>query len=451
MEFNAEMLEPVVKAINDILRIFGLSLTQRNLAWGLGQIAVVLLAFALAKFTAKRIEPTIEKRIRELSLTPARLRLSAIFLRRVHLMIFVLLLWFSVSVFRAVTWDSRSFFLAAMASLASAWLVISIVSRVIRNRTLARIIAFVGWVLASLQILGILPQSIAIADEIAVQLGEFRLSILLVVQGVLLLSTLFWAAFFFAKLLDRQFAAFEDISPTMRVLIGKLSRFVLLALATLIGLSVLGIDFSALTLVSGAVGLGIGFGLQKVVSNLISGVILLLDRSIKPGDVISVGNTFGWITSLNARYASVTARDGREYLIPNEDLITQKVENWSFNDTFIRCDINFGASYNADPHEVRKIAVEAALSHQRAVKGVPDYKTVCHITGFGDNSVDYVLRFWISDPTNGITNIRGDVFLALWDAFKKHNIEIPYPHRHLMLDPSIKDMLAAAATADAKK
>ncbi len=181
-------------------------------------------------------------------------------------------------------------------------------------------------------------------------------------------------------------------------------------------------------MLSGAIGVGLGFGLQKVVSNLVSGVILLLDKSIKPGDVISLGDTFGWINTLGARYVSVVTRDGKEYLIPNEDLITSQVVNWTHSDNTVRIDITFGTSYGDDPHDVRRIAVEASAAVARVLL-LP--KPVCHITGFGDSSVDYILRFWINDATAGLTNIRGNVFLALWDAFKSAGISIPFPQREV--------------------
>ena len=165
-----------------------------------------------------------------------------------------------------------------------------------------------------------------------------------------------------------------------------------------------------------------------MVSNLVSGIIILLDKSIKPGDVISLGDTFGWIESLGARYVSVVTRDGKEYLIPNEDLITGQVVNWSHSNEFVRLDIFFGASYADDPHLVRKIAVEAAQTVDRVLT---TRQTVCHIVGFGDSSVDYVLRFWIRDPSGGLTNIRGNVYLALWDAFKEHGVSIPFPQREV--------------------
>ena len=196
--------------------------------------------------------------------------------------------------------------------------------------------------------------------------------------------------------------------------------------------------------------MGLGFGLQKVVSNLVSGVILLLDRSIKPGDVISLGETFGWINSLGARYVSITTRDGKEYLIPNEDLITGQVVNWSHSNDYVRLDIYFGTAYADDPHEVRRIAIEASQKVERVLSFK---KPVCHIVGFGDSSVDYILRFWISDPTGGLTNIRGNVYLALWDAFKEHGISIPFPQREVRLlgndpEPPGSELPTAASVKD---
>ncbi|TMV76168.1 mechanosensitive ion channel, partial [Thioclava sp. BHET1] len=169
---------------------------------------------------------------------------------------------------------------------------------------------------------------------------------------------------------------------------------------------------------------------QKVVSNLVSGVIILLDKSVKPGDVISLGETFGWIESLGARYVSVVTRDGKEFLIPNEDLITGQVVNWSHSNDFVRLDIFFGTAYACDPHQVRRVAVEACAAVPRVLSSRPP---VCHMTGFGDSSVDYILRFWIRDPAAGLTNVRGAVYLALWDAFKANDITFPFPQREVRL------------------
>jgi small-conductance mechanosensitive channel len=216
----------------------------------------------------------------------------------------------------------------------------------------------------------------------------------------------------------------------MQVLGAKLAQILLLGGAFFIGLKAIGIDLTGLAVLSGAIGVGLGFGLQKVVSNLVSGLIILLDKSIKPGDVISLGETFGWINSLGARYVSVVTRDGREYLIPNEDFITNEVVNWSHSDRFVRLDLKFGTAYGDDPHEVRRVAIDAAKGVSRVLSG-GKRAPVCHIIGFGDSSVDYVLRFWIDDPTGGLTNIRGNVYLALWDAFKDAGVSIPFPQREV--------------------
>ena len=174
--------------------------------------------------------------------------------------------------------------------------------------------------------------------------------------------------------------------------------------------------------------MGIGFGLQKVVSNLISGVILLLDKSIKPGDVIEVGDSYGKIQSLGARYVSVITRDGFEYLIPNEDLITQQVINWSFSDRLVRLKIGVGVSYDTDIHKAMDLVVQAA----RGVNRVLDKpEPMCQLKNFGDSSVDLELYIWIGDPDEGISNVGSTIRLAIWDLFQQHHIKIPFPQRDL--------------------
>jgi small-conductance mechanosensitive channel len=187
---------------------------------------------------------------------------------------------------------------------------------------------------------------------------------------------------------------------------------------------------TALAVFTGAVGVGIGLGLQKVVSNLISGVILLLDRSIKPGDVIEINGTYGWITSLNARYVSLATRDGKELLIPNEDLITERVTNWSYSNNLIRQSLHIGVSYDSDVPGAMCLAVEAAGTVSRILE-LP--RPTCLLKEFGDSAVNLELRFWIQDPANGTANVRSEVMLRIWDLFREHGIEFPFPQRDLTL------------------
>ena len=188
-------------------------------------------------------------------------------------------------------------------------------------------------------------------------------------------------------------AVSEELTPSIRVLVGKVAKIGLVLVAGAVALSAVGLDLTALTVFSGAVGVGLAFGLQKVVSNFVSGVIILLDKSIKPGDTISLEGTFGWIRELRARFVSVVTRDGREFLIPNEDFITQRVINWSFSDNLVRLDVNFGVSYDADPHKVSELAIEAAITVGRVDA---DRRPVCWLTDFGELLAE--LRPALLDP-----------------------------------------------------
>jgi small-conductance mechanosensitive channel len=199
----------------------------------------------------------------------------------------------------------------------------------------------------------------------------------------------------------------------------------------LVALTNSGIDLSLFAVFGGAIGLGVGFGLQKGIANLFSGMMLLLDKSIKPGDIIELENgTYGHVHQMAARYTEVVTADRRSYLIPNEELITQRVINWSHNDTQILVSVNFGVHYESDPHQVLAVALKAVQKPARVLK---THKPICFMTEFGDSAIKFRLSFWIDDPENGIGNIKGEVLLALWDAFKENAIQIPYPHREVFV------------------
>ena len=403
--------------------------------WNGYQIAVGLALFALAHLLRAVLAPRLRDWMHTREGWPMwRMRLLVLVHRRLRAIIFVILSWLVVLVLREVTWPSRSYLLALMSSLSLAWLIIVFTTRLIVNSLLRKTVRWGALIWVTLRLFDLTDSVALFLDRMAIEMGDIRISVLTLVQMVATLAVFFLIAKFTSRWLSARISASEDLTPSMRVLTVKLLQTALFILAFVIGLRAIGIDLTALAFLSGAIGLGLGFGLQKVVSNLVSGVIILMDKSIKPGDVISIGETFGWINKLGARYASISTRDGREYLIPNEDLITGQVVNWSHSDEFVRLDINFGTSYGDDPHVVRRIAVEAALTDSRVLSTRPP---VCHIVGFGDSSVDYVLRFWIKDPTGGLTNIRGKVFLALWDTFKAHGVTIPFPQREVrILNPS---------------
>jgi small-conductance mechanosensitive channel len=398
--------------------------------WTLYQFLIIAACFGVAYLLSLRIEPVLEERARQIKGNPGLLRVIIAVMRRTEWVLFLIFVEIIREILLATTWPSRSYMLSLALVLGFTWFAASVLTRIIRNKAIARFVALCVFLYIAGGVLEIRDNVEVALDGIALNLGEFRLSALFVLRAIAVTAVLLWTAHLAGTFFDNRISTATDLSPSFKVLAGKVVRITLTVLAGVIALNSVGIDLTALTIFSGAVGVGIGFGLQKVVSNFISGVIILVDKSIKPGDTIELGDTFGWIRELRSRFVSVITRDGREYLIPNEDFITQQVVNWSFSDNYIRLDVDFGVSYDSDPHEVTRIAIEAAQTVDRVVDLK---KPVCWMTEFGSSSLDFKLRFWIADPQNGLTNIRGQVLLALWDAFKDAGITIPFPHREIIM------------------
>ena len=397
----------------------------------LAQAAIIVAAAIVARIAAPSFRRGIEglatkwrreKGLGRITETAATLSLPIIWL---------ILQWISVVVANSAGWPNQ--FIRVTVSLLTAWVVIRIASQLVRDPTWSKIVAISAWTLAALNIVGLLDDTILLLDSLALTLGELRVSALTVIKGVVSLAALLWLATLLSGVMERRIGTLPNLTPSVQVLFSKLLKIVLITIAIVVALSTVGIDLTAFAVFSGAVGVGIGFGLQKVVSNLISGVILLMDKSIKPGDVISVGETYGWISSLGARYASVVTRDGMEYLIPNEDIITQQVVNWSYSNNAVRLKIPIGIAYKSDVRKAIALCKEAAAEVPR-VSTEP--KTVCLLKGFGDSSVDLELRFWIDDPQNGISNVKSEILLLVWDKFHLNDIEIPFPQRDLHIKSS---------------
>lgn len=396
-----------------------------------GRLIAPAMRRALKKLTAKSTrEHTVErtgKLIADLSMP----------------IVWLLVQWIYVIVATGQNWPHHIVQIAV--SLLTAWVVIRIASRLIHDPTWSGMVAWIAWSLAALNILGLLDDTVRILDSFAVDFGDLRVTALTVIKGLLSLAILLWVATLASRLLERRINTLPNLTPAVQVLFSKLLKIVLVTIAVVAALRTVGIDLTAFAVFSGAIGVGIGFGLQKVVSNLISGVILLLDKSVKPGDVIEVGQTYGWIKTLGARYASVITRDGTEYLIPNEDIITQQVVNWSYSDSRVRLKIPLGISYGSDVRKAIELCLEAASEVER-VLGEP--KSVCLLKGFGDSSVDLELRIWINDPTNGVSNVKSQVLLLIWDKFHANDIGIPFPQRDLHIrsaDPLLPHVQALAS------
>lgn len=337
---------------------------------------------------------------------------------------FVVILDLVRAVMLAATWPSASYLVGVAASLATAWVVIAVVAGLIRNQFVYRLVAVSAWAIAALSILNLLEPTTEALGSIGIVFGGLRITPLLVIKTSVLLMLTLWVASAVGDFLDRRLQTSTDLTPSIQVLMSKLLRLVLIGFAIVVVLSTVGIDLSALAFFTGAVGVGVGLGLQKIVSNLVSGIILLVDKSVKPGDVISVGDHFGRVGVMGARYTSVDTRDGREYLIPNEDFITQRVANWTYSSDLVRLFVKFNTTYDNEPRKALDSAVMAALSIERVLKKPAPQ---CMLTAFGATSIEYELWFWIKDPAAGVANVKSEVLLALWDTLANEGVKIPKP------------------------
>lgn len=313
-----------------------------------------------------------------------------------------------------------------------AWIIIRIIVQFIDNNAVRNVFAMAIWSVAALSIFGMLGHTMDTLDAIGFSVGDVRLSALAVIKSAFYLFALLYFATFISSFAERRVLKSKTLTRSSQVLISKIIRVTLIVFALLVGITSSGIDLSLFAVFGGAIGLGIGFGLQKGISNLFSGILLLVDRSIKPGDVIELENgTFGWVNRMAARYTEIVTRDNKSFLIPNEEFITQRVVNWSHGNSLIRLEVQFGVHYKSNPHDVKELAEKAAIDAHDRICNSPS--PVCHLTEFGDSSLNFKLRFWIKDAEKGVTNMRGAVMLGLWDVFKENNIEIPYPHREVFI------------------
>jgi small-conductance mechanosensitive channel len=343
--------------------------------------------------------------------------------------VFAALMGIARLVMVSMTWPSRSYLLSVAANLALAWLIIRLVASGIRNELVVRVASISAWLVAALSILGKLDPVVDALDSVAITLGGLRLTPLLLIKLAVLLVIALWLTNIVSNFIESRIERSGDLTPSLQVLLVKMVRMGLLIFAIAVALSAVGINLSALAIFSGAAGVGIGFGLQKIVANFISGIILLVDKSVKPGDLVTIGDNSGRISAMKTRYISVAAGDGREFLIPNEDLVTQRVTNWTYTDKNTLVKVNFATHYDADPRLVCKLAIDTAAASSRALKSKPPN---CLLAEFAETGMKFSLTFWVADPGD-MDSVKSEVMLSLWEAFKREGIHVPYPVREIRI------------------
>nr|WP_315379519.1 mechanosensitive ion channel domain-containing protein [uncultured Sphingomonas sp.] len=266
----------------------------------------------------------------------------------------------------------------------------------------------------------------ALLGRIGFDIGTRRLSLLSLLTFLVTVTIIYALVRIANRLLAQWIGRAKGLDPTQQLLGQKLASIAIVTAAFFVGIDLLGIDLTTFAVFSGAFGLAIGFGMQKTVGNLIAGIILLMDRSIKPGDVIVVGDSFGWVNKIGVRAVSVITRDGKEHLIPNENLMTQEVENWSYTDRNVRVRIAVTVAYGCDLELAQDLMLRAATESPRVLDTPPPN---VWLTALGENGAAHDILVWISDPESGVGNVRSDVLNRLWKLFGEHGITVPAPRR----------------------
>jgi small-conductance mechanosensitive channel len=296
------------------------------------------------------------------------------------------------------------------------------------------------WLIIAAEYLGWLDPIISALDSIGMAAGRSRITLWSVLKLLFTLTLFVLVAAWISRWVERRLKKLSNLAPSTRIGIAKFSNAFLIGLSILIGLNAAGVDLTALTVLTGAIGLGLGFGLQSIAANFVSGFVLLMDRSIKPGDVISLSGqsgtsteNFGWVQELRGRYVVVRDRDGVEMLVPNQQLISNAVINWSYTDPRIRLKLPIRVSYHDDPELALQILLTACQGQSRVLSEPAPVSRLMH---FSDSGIELELRFWISDPQEGVNNVRSEVNRAIWRLFKEHKITIPVAQREIVVHNS---------------
>ena len=394
------------------------------------QAAIVGLTLLLAMLFAKRLRPWLG-RYRDHRQVGRGVVIAEYLATPV---IWLALLWLAIAVLGLS--DRPIGLLRTAITLLAAWIVIHLASQFVRNPAWAKLIAWAAWSLAALIILDFLEPMIAVLDAAAIPIGPgSEISLWDILRSTIAIAVLLSVALYLTSLIESRIRTSQTLSPTVQVLFTKSLKMVLISLAVIVAITSVGIDLTGLAVVGGLLGVGIGFGLQKIVSNLISGVILLIDKSIKPGDIISVAGTYGWVTALGGRYVSVVTRDGVEHLIPNETLISESVENWTHTQRRTRLKLDLFVHHDSDLKAVLALCEDAASATARVL---PDPPPKCLFIEFGESSLKLQLRFWIGDAQNGVQNVKSDVLIEIWQRFKQQGVHVPYPQRDVHVRSTVE-------------
>jgi len=427
--------------MQDLLRNIGQQLEALLTPTSFIQVGAILIAVLFAWWFGHKVRNTDKARLAVVQTGLQARFTEALLIAAPHIAALVLIAAFG-GVLHALEAQSRIVDLAI--SLAGLLLLIRLGVYLVRlslgNRTKGwgNAITFVIWGLLALHVLGWFDPVVQALDSVGVRTGKGKITLWSVLKILFTVGAFILVAVWLARWIERRLMSMQGLALSMRIGIAKFSQTFLIALSILLGLNASGLDLTTLNVLTGAIGVGLGFGLQAIVANFISGFVLLMDRSIKPGDVISFTGMpgtstegFGWVQELRGRYVVVRDRDGVETLVPNHTLITSSVINWSYTDPRVRLKLPVRVSYRDDPELALTLLLKASEDHPRILR---DPAPVSRMMGFNDYGFDLELRFWISDPQEGVNNVRSDVNRAIWRLFKENGVTIPVAQREVMFE-----------------
>lgn len=435
------IIEDVTSGIEPIITFFAESATglaQQFLSYeGLYQLAVIssscLLAWLIANPAQKlvaRVWPGAEDD--GSFLRNAR----AVIQKLIFPALWVLTLWIGSAAFR--TLGTGNDLVRIVASMLQAWVLIRLFSTFVRDPLWSRTFAAIAWLIAALNILRLLNPTIALLDGMSLNVGEARLSLYMVLKGFAILVILVWFTSFVSRFIQARVNQQENLTPSVKTLVSQAVRIVLMFATIMLAMKAIGVDLTAFAVFSGAVGVGIGFGLQSVTSNLVAGIIILLEQSIKVGDFVELESGLtGEVREINIRSTRVTTNDNVDILVPNSEFISNRVTNWTLREDFKRTRVPFGVAYGTDKELVKKAALEAADAVPHMLTGTQAKPPQVWLVGFGESSLDFELVVWIKpESVKRPSAVHADYNWALETALCKYGIEIPFPQRDLRIRSS---------------
>lgn len=399
---------------------------------GLAELAVIFAALIIAWTIAKPVRLLLQRIWPQTAADQPFFPLAHKAVSRLVLpILWVMLLWIGSSVLLNLGYDNDITRIAA--SLLNAWIVIRLFSTFVRDPLWSKAFATIAWIIAALNILRLLNPTIALLDSAALKMGDARLSLYMVLKGLILLVLLIWLAGLVARFVQARLSSVPNLTPSVQTLIGQTIRIGLLFGAVMLAMNAIGVDLTAFAVFSGAIGVGIGFGLQAIFSNLVAGIIMLLERTIKVGDFVELESGLtGEVREINTRATLVTTNDNVDILVPNSEFINNRVTNWTLREGFRRTRIKFGVAYGTDKDLVKKAALEAADNVPHMLTGQYAKQPQVWLTGFGDSSLDFELVVWLSpEAVKRPSAVSADYYWALETALGKYGIEIPFPQRDL--------------------